>query len=73
MVEWFKAPVLKTGVRVTVPGVRIPLSPWLVLFLPWRGARVAEWGSLLRSCTAKTVPEVRILSSPDLFLRFLRS
>ena len=25
--EWFKAPVLKTGVRETVPGVRIPPRP----------------------------------------------
>jgi molybdopterin-binding protein len=25
--EWFKAPVLKTGVRETVPGVRIPPQP----------------------------------------------
>ena len=25
--SWFKAPVLKTGVRVTAPRVRIPLSP----------------------------------------------
>ncbi len=25
--SWFKAPVLKTGVRVSVPWVRIPLSP----------------------------------------------
>jgi hypothetical protein len=25
--SWFKAPVLKTGVRVTVPRVRIPVSP----------------------------------------------
>ena len=27
MVEWFKAPVLKTGVGVPPPRVRIPLSP----------------------------------------------
>ena len=27
MAEWFKAAVLKTAVRETVPGVRIPLSP----------------------------------------------
>ncbi len=27
MAEWFKAPVLKTGVRATVPGVQIPLHP----------------------------------------------
>lgn len=27
MVEWFKAPVLKTGEPATVPWVRIPLSP----------------------------------------------
>ena len=25
--SWFKAPVLKTGVRESVPWVRIPLSP----------------------------------------------
>ena len=25
--SWFKAPVLKTGVRVSVPRVRIPVSP----------------------------------------------
>ena len=29
--EWFKAPVLKTGVRETVPGVRIPPQPLYVL------------------------------------------
>ena len=27
MAEWFKALVLKTSVRVTVPGVQIPLRP----------------------------------------------
>ena len=27
MAEWFKAAVLKTVERVSVPGVRIPLSP----------------------------------------------
>lgn len=27
MAEWFKVPVLKTGVPATVPRVRIPLSP----------------------------------------------
>jgi hypothetical protein len=27
MVEWFKALVLKTSVGVTLPWVRIPLSP----------------------------------------------
>ncbi|EFO33774.1 conserved hypothetical protein [Roseibium sp. TrichSKD4] len=27
VVEWFKAPVLKTGVRGTVPWVRIPPLP----------------------------------------------
>src|SRR6266567_4042584 len=27
MAEWLKAPVLKTGIRETVSGVRIPLSP----------------------------------------------
>ena len=27
MAEWFKAAVLKTVVRETVPGVRIPLPP----------------------------------------------
>ena len=27
MAEWFKAAVLKTAERETVPGVRIPLSP----------------------------------------------
>ena len=27
MAEWSKALVLKTSVRVTVPGVRIPLRP----------------------------------------------
>ena len=32
MAEWFKAPVLKTGVRETVPGVRIPPQP--LSFLP---------------------------------------
>jgi hypothetical protein len=32
--EWFKAPVLKTGVRETVPGVRIPPQPHFVLNLP---------------------------------------
>ena len=31
-----------------VPGVRIPLAPLKVV---WSGARVAESGSLLRSCT----------------------
>jgi hypothetical protein len=31
--EWLKAPVLKTGVRETVPGVRIPPSP---PFNDWR-------------------------------------
>ncbi len=25
--SWFKAPVLKTGVRVTAPRVRIPIFP----------------------------------------------
>ncbi len=28
MAEWFKAAVLKTVVRETVPGVRIPLPPF---------------------------------------------
>jgi hypothetical protein len=37
--EWLKAPVLKTGVRETVPGVRIPPSPpslkFSITYLPF--------------------------------------
>ena len=32
MCEWLKQAVLKTAVRETVPGVRIPLPPPLLLF-----------------------------------------
>ena len=31
--SWFKAPVLKTGVRESVPWVRIPLSPPHIYFI----------------------------------------
>ena len=32
MAEWLNAPVLKTGVSETGPGVRIPLSPPIITF-----------------------------------------
>ena len=33
--SWFKAPVLKTGVGVTLPWVRIPVSPPLEKYPSW--------------------------------------
>ena len=33
--EWSKAPVLKTGVRLRVPWVRIPLHPLLFRWYPF--------------------------------------
>jgi hypothetical protein len=40
--EWLKAPVLKTGVRETVPGVRIPPSPPFTRTLSYAGAGSQE-------------------------------
>jgi hypothetical protein len=37
MAEWSNAAVLKTVVRATEPGVRIPLSPQKQIQLPRRG------------------------------------
>src|SRR6476620_1090003 len=42
--EWFKAPVLKTGVRETVPGVRIPPRP-LHKSLTWVAHPERKWSS----------------------------
>ena len=44
--EWLKAPVLKTGVRETVPGVRIPPSPPLLQI----AAKHAGFSSLSTRC-----------------------
>ncbi len=57
--SWFKAPVLKTGVRVTVPWVRIPLSPprkrqLLAVFF-----RLAERVPLRRGITCQRQTKVR--------------
>ena len=47
------APVLKTGVGLRPPWVRIPLPPpvfWRGITIDWGGARVVEWGRLLSGC-----------------------
>ena len=49
------APVLKTGVGLRPPWVRIPLPPpenWreIVTNEDWGGARVVDWGRLLSGC-----------------------
>jgi hypothetical protein len=46
--EWFKAPVLKTGVRETVPGVRIPPQPLIGTNVSRRGAEDAVIGTANR-------------------------
>ena len=49
MAEWFKAPVLKTGVgQPTVGSNPTPSAQSLTFF--WGGARVVEWGRLLSGC-----------------------
>ncbi len=49
------APVLKTGVGLRPPWVRIPLPPLKTLWgnshmINWGGARVVDWGRLLSGC-----------------------
>lgn len=49
------APVLKTGVGLRPPWVRIPLPPLLIMRENqinkiWGGARVVDWGRLLSGC-----------------------
>ena len=49
------APVLKTGVGLRPPWVRIPLPPLKILgdisqIINWGGARVVDWGRLLSGC-----------------------
>lgn len=49
------APVLKTGVGLRPPWVRIPLPPLLISReiqknKIWGGARVVDWGRLLSGC-----------------------
>ena len=63
--EWLKAPVLKTGIRASVSGVRIPsLPPLFVLqikgspdgdFFWWRGDRVAEGARFESVYTCKRI------------------
>jgi hypothetical protein len=50
--SWFKAPVLKTDERESVPWVRIPLPPPFfyrhIETMPWRNTQVAKEAPLLR-------------------------
>ena len=55
MAERFKAAVLKTAVRESVPWVRIPLSPLRRALQIWEGARVVDWGCLLSSYTREGI------------------
>ena len=56
MAEWFKAPVLKTGVRETVPGVRIPPQPLRLLCLTQRRKARGDQKLSLRICAAEFLP-----------------
>ncbi len=49
MAEWFKAPVLKTGVGQPTVGSN-PSPSADNEFPKWGGARVVEWGRLLSGC-----------------------
>ena len=81
MAERPNAPVLKTGVGVSPPGVQIPLVPPSSLVgtlsarlsheIPssWRGARVAEWGALLRRCPGQPDRGFKSLPLRHFFLR----
>src|SRR5438128_1321619 len=59
MAEWFKAAVLKTAVGVSLPWVRIPLSPPVVsksplfngIFDSWE--RIGAWRSRLANSTMR--------------------
>ncbi len=59
MAEWTMAPVLKTGVGLRPPWVRIPLPPpdflWrdIVAIIEWGGAGVDDRGRLLSGCWVK--------------------
>src|SRR5208282_6180967 len=53
--EWLKAPVLKTGVRETVPGVRIPPSPPVFRFLLFGSLTINLLPDLLMVYVLKTV------------------
>ena len=64
MAEWFKAPVLKTGVGQLTVGSNPSPSAGLTREY-WGGARVVEWGRLLSGCRDhKSRPRVRIPPSP---------
>src|SRR3990172_10908507 len=71
MAEWFKAPVLKTGVGQLTVGSNPSPSACLTNKY-WGGARVVEWGRLLSGCRDyKSRPRVRIPPSPPEFSRCL--
>ena len=69
------APVLKTGVGLRPPWVRIPLPPpeyRRVITIEWGGARVVEWGRLLSGCWVYSSTEGSNPSLPALpFARVL--
>jgi len=81
MAERPNAPVLKTGVGVSPPGVQIPLVPpsssvgtlstrlSREILSSWRGARVAEWGALLRRCPGQPDRGFKSLPLRHFFLR----
>lgn len=60
--SWFKAPVLKTGVRVTVPWVRIPLFPPFKYNMETYSS--GRRGRFAKPLVGATLAWVRIPSSP---------
>ena len=65
MAEWFKAPVLKTGMGRKAHRGFESLSLRLI-YPHWGGAREADWARLLSECWGKTQPRVRIPPSPPI-------
>ena len=59
--SWFKAPVLKIGVRASVPWVRIPPSP---PFFLWRHTQAGRRGQFAKLLGFVRAARVRISLSP---------
>jgi hypothetical protein len=57
--EWFKVPVLKTGVRESVPWVRIPPSPPNIVLNPMVEG-IHLWGILLVASGFRSRPGKRM-------------
>ena len=60
--SWFKAPVLKIGVRASVPWVRIPPSPPKI----WRHTQAGRRGQFAKLLGFVRAARVRISLSPPL-------